>query len=256
MALREFHTDVDVKGRLLLGGSAGTTGQVPVSQGSGNPAIWGTAGSGGTYTVSATAPSSPAAGDRWFDTGTAAEYTYINDGDSSQWVETGTPGAIGPSGAAATVAVGTVTTGAAGSNATVTNSGTSTAATFNFTIPRGDTGATGATGPTGPKAVTISAPSGSEKLALFYTTAAITISQIRSVVSGTSPSVTFSIRYGSDFSAAGTEVVTSGITCTNTTTGLSTTSFNNASITANNFVWLTTSAISGTVTALNVTVVF
>jgi hypothetical protein len=48
------------------------------------------------------------------------------------------------------VAVGTVTTGAAGSSASVSNAGTSGAAVFNFTIPRGDTGATGATGPQGP----------------------------------------------------------------------------------------------------------
>ena len=39
-----------------------------------------------------------------------------------------------------TVTVGTVTTGAAGSSAIVTNSGTSTAAVLNFTIPKGDTG--------------------------------------------------------------------------------------------------------------------
>lgn len=47
-------------------------------------------------------------------------------------------------GDAATVTVGTVTTGAAGSSAIVTNSGTSSAAVLNFTIPRGNTGASGA----------------------------------------------------------------------------------------------------------------
>ena len=26
-------------------------------------------------------------GDRWFNSNTGREYTYINDGDSSQWVE-------------------------------------------------------------------------------------------------------------------------------------------------------------------------
>jgi hypothetical protein len=49
-----------------------------------------------------------------------------------------------------TVTVGSTTTGAAGSNASVTNSGTSTDAVLNFTIPRGDTGATGTQGPQGP----------------------------------------------------------------------------------------------------------
>ena len=49
-----------------------------------------------------------------------------------------------------TITVGTVTTGAPGSSASVTNSGTTTAGVFDFAIPRGDTGATGATGATGP----------------------------------------------------------------------------------------------------------
>ena len=57
-----------------------------------------------------------------------------------------TNGIDGVDGAAATISVGTVTTGAAGSSATVTNSGTSSAAVFDFTIPKGDTGNTGATG--------------------------------------------------------------------------------------------------------------
>jgi hypothetical protein len=49
----------------------------------------------------------------------------------------------GVTGAAATIEVGTVTTGAAGSSATVTNSGTTGAAVLDFTIPRGATGETG-----------------------------------------------------------------------------------------------------------------
>ena len=53
------------------------------------------------------------------------------------------------SGSSATIAVGTVTTGDAGTDAAITNAGTSSAAVFNFTIPRGATGATGATGPQG-----------------------------------------------------------------------------------------------------------
>jgi microcystin-dependent protein len=52
----------------------------------------------------------------------------------------GATGATGPAGTAATIAVGTTTTGAAGTSASVSNSGTSSAATFNFTIPKGDTG--------------------------------------------------------------------------------------------------------------------
>lgn len=59
----------------------------------------------------------------------------------------------GADGTAATISVGTTSTLPAGSSATVTNSGTSSAAVFNFGIPKGDkgdTGSTGATGPAGP----------------------------------------------------------------------------------------------------------
>jgi microcystin-dependent protein len=62
----------------------------------------------------------------------------------------GPQGLQGEPGNAASVAVGTTTTGAAGSIAAVTNAGTSSAAVLNFTIPRGNTGATGSTGPQGP----------------------------------------------------------------------------------------------------------
>jgi len=63
----------------------------------------------------------------------------------------GAAGSNGSDGAAATIAVGSVTTGSAGSSATVVNAGSSSAATFNFTIPQGATGAQGATGPQGPQ---------------------------------------------------------------------------------------------------------
>ncbi len=61
----------------------------------------------------------------------------------------GPAGATGPTGAAATASVGATTTGAPGSQASVTNSGTTSAAVFNFTVPQGAAGATGAAGPTG-----------------------------------------------------------------------------------------------------------
>lgn len=63
--------------------------------------------------------------------------------------DTGATGPTGPAGSAATITVGTTTTGNPGTNASVTNSGTSSAAVFNFTIPRGNTGATGPQGPDG-----------------------------------------------------------------------------------------------------------
>lgn len=71
--------------------------------------------------------------------------TPTTDASSATWGLIALHGATGSGGGGggATVAVGTTTTGAPGSNASVTNSGTSTAAIFNFTIPAGATGATG-----------------------------------------------------------------------------------------------------------------
>jgi len=55
----------------------------------------------------------------------------------------------GAAGSAATITAGTTTTLPAGSSATVTNSGTSSAAVFDFGIPKGDTGAAGQDGADG-----------------------------------------------------------------------------------------------------------
>jgi len=55
----------------------------------------------------------------------------------------------GPTGAAATITAGTATALATGATPTVTNSGSSSAAVFNFGIPAGATGIQGPTGATG-----------------------------------------------------------------------------------------------------------
>ena len=62
----------------------------------------------------------------------------------------GPQGNTGPAGLNATVTIGNTTTGAPGSSANVTNSGTGNQAVLNFTIPRGNTGSQGPTGPQGP----------------------------------------------------------------------------------------------------------
>lgn len=58
----------------------------------------------------------------------------------------GPQGTQGNPGAAATIRIGTVSTGAPGSAATVTNAGTENAAVFNFSIPRGEKGDRGPQG--------------------------------------------------------------------------------------------------------------
>lgn len=113
----------------------------------------------------------------------------------------------------------------------------------------------GTTAPQAQKALTLEAPGSSEDTTFFYAANAITISAIHAVVRGTSPSVTWTIRHGADRSATGNEVVTSGTTTTSQS-GVTITSFNDATIPAGSWVWLETTAASGTVNELSVTIDF
>lgn len=60
------------------------------------------------------------------------------DDVNEQWINI--PAFKGEKGNSGTISVGTVTTGAAGSSASITNSGTSSDAILNFVIPKGDPG--------------------------------------------------------------------------------------------------------------------
>jgi hypothetical protein len=106
-------------------------------------------------------------------TGTAPSQTInftIPRGDTGATGATGNTGATGPKGdAAATISVSpTVITSAAGTNAAVTNSGTSSDVVLNFTIPRGADGMPGATGPTGPAGTNANIDPISTRIGLNY----------------------------------------------------------------------------------------
>lgn len=70
---------------------------------------------------------------------------YLNASGCYIMGPTGPAGPPGP----ATITIGSTTTGLPGTNATVTNSGTSSNVVLDFSIPRGAAGATGPTGPQG-----------------------------------------------------------------------------------------------------------
>lgn len=97
---------------------------------------------GATGAAGATGPQGPAGA-------TGATGATGPTGPTGATGATGATGPQGPAGTAATVAAGTTTTGGAGTSASVINSGTSSAAVFDFTVPAGATGATGPQGPTG-----------------------------------------------------------------------------------------------------------
>jgi hypothetical protein len=106
------------------------------------------------------------------------------------------------------------------------------------------------------KAITVESPTDSEDISLFFTPQDITVNEMVAVLRGTTPSVTWTIRHGSDRSATGDEVVTSGTTTTNSTTGDKITSFNDPTIPSGSFVWFETTAQSGTVDELNLTLIY
>src|SRR4029077_8897023 len=132
-------------------GPVGPPGQ-SITGPSGPPGPQGLPGAAATIAVGSTVTGAPGTSANVTNSGNsnAAVFDFsIPRGDVGATGATGAQGNAGTPGAAATIAVGTTTTGAPGSNASVTNSGSSSAATFNFTIPRGDVGPQGPQGPAG-----------------------------------------------------------------------------------------------------------
>jgi len=114
-----------------------------------NGTTWTTSGNG-SVTVGTTTTGAPGTDASVVNVGTPTSAVLDFTIPRGNTGATGPTGATGDAGSAATVNVGSTTTGAAGTNAVVNNSGTSSAAVLNFRIPRGNTGATGPQGPMGP----------------------------------------------------------------------------------------------------------
>jgi hypothetical protein len=138
------------------------------------------------------------------------------------------------------------TSGKSGSSGTSSTSGT--------------TGVQGSSGTSGVsyeiKSITVENPTSSENIIMFYSFDDITITEIQSVVKGTTPSVTINPTYNSDVSVIGTSILTTPIEINNVTTGQNITSFGSANIPANNWVLLLTTATSGTVSQLVLSIKF
>jgi hypothetical protein len=105
------------------------------------------------------------------------------------------------------------------------------------------------------KGLTLEFPGSAESFGVWKTPVDITISSVEAVLVGSSsPSVTFNIAFGSD-RTSGTNVYSSGRTVTSTTTGSTfNSSFNDQTIPAGSFIWFTTTAQSGTVTQIEITI--
>ena len=105
------------------------------------------------------------------------------------------------------------------------------------------------------RTIVVESPTAAENLGIGAFVDGYTITKVRAVLVGSAtPSVTWNLKYATDRSAAGTLVWTVGKTTTGVTTGDTFTAFDNAAITADAWLWFLTTAKSGTVTQIEVTI--
>lgn len=105
--------------------------------------------------------------------------------------------------------------------------------------------------------ITIENPSTSENIFMFRTDVAITITKAADAVVGTgSPSVTWQIKYASTRDDGSPTNLFSASRTTTSTSGVTTTTFNDATIPAGSWIWITTSANGGTVTELDINLTY
>lgn len=104
--------------------------------------------------------------------------------------------------------------------------------------------------PTLSKTMTLDAPTSSDNVTMFRTDVAITVQEVIAVSKGTTPSTTYKIKHSTDRSAAGNDLTTSAATTSTTTGDVAT--LDDATIPANSWVWLETSAASGTGVVLSI----
>lgn len=107
--------DIGDQGPRGLQGIQGTQGIQGVGGFQGLQGVIGPVGY--NYSYDTTPSSSPNVGDRWVDSNSGIEYTYIDDGDSSQWVEVSASGFVGLQGVQGIQGI----TGATQTNATTTD---------------------------------------------------------------------------------------------------------------------------------------
>jgi hypothetical protein len=106
-----------------------------------------------------------------------------------------------------------------------------------------------------PRSITIAGPQTGDNFTIFKTDREITISSVTGLVRGSStPSVTYELRYAADRSTTGT-LATVSDTVTNSTTGDSAT-VQNQPIPAGRYVWISITAVSGTVDEFNASIAF
>lgn len=102
----------------------------------------------------------------------------------------------------------------------------------------------------------LSSPSASEDAGGVRFNTDVTIGKVAAVIVGSGTDITWTLRHSTDRNATGNEVITGGTTTSNKTTGQIITSFNDATIPVDSWMWLETTAKSGNIQWLNITVFY
>ena len=106
-----------------------------------------------------------------------------------------------------------------------------------------------------PQTIWLAAPQANEKRIVLRAPHSLSITRVDAVLSsGSSPSVSFHLRHGADVSADGTAVTSTAMTVSSTSTGTAFSSFVNAAVPAEHWLWLEITAVAGSPAGLTVSV--
>lgn len=106
------------------------------------------------------------------------------------------------------------------------------------------------------RAMSLTSPLAGDNVTMFYTSTPMQVSRIRAHIIGSTSSVAFNVRYGSNRSTAGAQMVQGGMVCVGDSNGLDQYNINLPNIPPESWVWITVSAVTGIVTLMHVTLLF
>ena len=105
------------------------------------------------------------------------------------------------------------------------------------------------------RSITIKDPGAADDATMFFTPVAITVTDVRSHITGTT-NVVFNINHASTRTGTGLDVFTSDITLTSTAGQSNASGFNDETIPANSWVWVDIVSVSGTPSMFHATVIY
>ena len=99
----------------------------------------------------------------------------------------------------------------------------------------------------------LAAPQANEKRIVLRAPHSLSITRVDAVLSGSgSPSVSFHLRHGADTSATGAASTSSAMTVSSTSSGTAFSSFANAVVPAEHWMWLEITAVAGSPAGLTI----